>query len=92
MRCSLAIICFVYKTYNYGKGLIVGILKISDQLHDEIRSSSRAMSRSINAQAEFWIRVGRLCELNPQHTYAEILQQFLMPAQSLNSERPETEQ
>ncbi|MFG1489483.1 hypothetical protein ABMA58_09555, partial [Oceanospirillum sp. HFRX-1_2] len=35
----------------------MGIVKISDELHDEVRKASSAMVRSINAQAEFWIKV-----------------------------------
>ncbi|MGB0503960.1 MAG: ParD-like family protein, partial [Thalassolituus sp.] len=41
----------------------MGIVKISDELHDEIRTSSAVMSRSINAQAEFWMKIGMLSEL-----------------------------
>ncbi|WP_341503142.1 ParD-like family protein [Gallaecimonas sp. GXIMD4217] len=59
----------------------MGILKISDQLHDEVRSASRALSRSINAQAEHWIRLGRLCELNPTLTGVELMHQLLAAAQ-----------
>lgn len=44
------------------------------------------MSRSINAQAEFWIRLGRLCELNPELTYNDILQQYLLPAVAPDAE------
>lgn len=36
----------------------MGIVKISDLLHDDIRDASKAMSRSVNAQAEYWIRLG----------------------------------
>ncbi|WP_027015051.1 ParD-like family protein [Comamonas composti] len=50
----------------------MGIVKISDDLHDQIRLSSTALSRSINAQAEHWLRVGRLAELHPQLDYAGI--------------------
>lgn len=57
---------------------ILGIVKISEELHEEIRSTSHVMSRSINAQAEFWIKVGRLSELNPDKTFNEIIQQELM--------------
>ncbi|GAA6138562.1 hypothetical protein NBRC116583_23090 [Arenicella sp. 4NH20-0111] len=59
----------------------MGILKISDLLHDEIRHSSKAMSRSINAQAEFWIKVGRLSELNPTLTYQDIVHQYFLTAE-----------
>ena len=51
----------------------MGIIKISDALHDDIRKSCQVMSRSINAQAEFWIKMGRLAELNPTLTFAEII-------------------
>ena len=43
----------------------MGIVKISDQLHDQIRLSSAALGRSINAQAEHWLRVGQLAEHHP---------------------------
>ena len=58
----------------------MGIIKISDELHDDIRKSSTVMSRSINAQAEFWIKMGRLAELNPSHTFSELLAQELANA------------
>lgn len=55
----------------------MGIVKISDQLNEELRKSSQVMSRSINAQAEFWIKTGMLAELNPQLSYSQIIQQQL---------------
>ncbi len=55
----------------------MGIVKISEQLHEEIRKSSSVMSRSINSQAEFWMKMGMLAELNPNLTYGEIIQQQL---------------
>ena len=55
----------------------MGIVKISEVLHEEIRKSSSVMSRSINSQAEFWMKMGMLAELNPNLTYAEIIQQQL---------------
>lgn len=55
----------------------MGIVKISDILHEEIRKSSNVMSRSINSQAEFWIKMGMLAELNPTLTFNEIIQQQL---------------
>ena len=56
----------------------MGIVKISDGLHEEIRKSSSVMSRSINSQAEFWIKIGMLTELNPTLTYHEIIQKQLI--------------
>ncbi|MDP5056322.1 MAG: ParD-like family protein [Marinomonas hwangdonensis] len=63
----------------------MGIIKISDELHDDIRKSCHVMSRSINAQAEFWIKMGRLAELNPTLTFSELIANELANA---NSETP----
>ncbi|MBA4502668.1 ParD-like family protein [Marinobacterium marinum] len=52
----------------------MGIVKISDELHEEVRKASGVMSRSINSQAEFWIKIGMQAELNPQLTFQELIQ------------------
>ena len=54
---------------------IMGIVKISDELHQEVRKNSAVMERSINSQAEFWIKIGRLAEQNPTLTYEQIIEQ-----------------
>jgi hypothetical protein len=51
----------------------VGIVKINDELHEEIRKASSVMVRSINAQAEYWIKVGMLAEANPTMTFSDIM-------------------
>ncbi len=50
----------------------MGIVKISDLLHDDIRDASKAMSRSVNAQAEYWIRLGMMSELYPNLTISKL--------------------
>jgi hypothetical protein len=55
----------------------MGIVKISDELHEEIRKASATMVRSINSQAEFWIKVGMLAETNPGMSYQQILKREL---------------
>lgn len=50
----------------------MGLVKISEQMHANIRSASAALSRSINAQAEHWMRVGMLAELHPTLDYSQI--------------------
>lgn len=55
----------------------MGIVKISEDMHEEIRGASNAMSRSINAQAEHWIKIGMLAELNPNLSYAQLSQKLL---------------
>jgi hypothetical protein len=47
----------------------MGIVKISDLMHDNLRDASDALSRSINAQAEHWLRVGMLSELHPELSF-----------------------
>ncbi|TBR42738.1 hypothetical protein CBF23_006040 [Marinomonas agarivorans] len=55
----------------------MGIVKISDPLHEEVRKSSNVMSRSMNAQAEFWLKMGMLAERNPQLTFHQIIEREL---------------
>lgn len=58
----------------------MGIVKIGDDLHEELRKSSSVMCRSINAQAEFWMKVGMLAEANPTLPFTEIMAQQLRNA------------
>ena len=51
----------------------MGIVKIDDELHEEIRRASTVMCRSINAQAEFWMKIGMLAEANPTLTFNDIV-------------------
>ncbi|RZJ43109.1 MAG: hypothetical protein EON87_12965 [Brevundimonas sp.] len=51
----------------------MGLVKIDDQLHEDVRRASSVMCRSINAQAEFWIKIGRLAEANPTLTFNDIV-------------------
>ncbi len=53
----------------------MGIVKINDELHEDIRRTSTVMVRSINAQAEYWIKIGKLAEDNPNKTFVEIMQE-----------------
>jgi len=64
----------------------VGIVKISDNLHDEVRKTSAVMERSINSQAEFWMKVGRIAEQNPKLTYEQIIERE-MRSQNVESVR-----
>lgn len=54
--------------------LLMGIVKISDLMHENLRVAGSALSRSINAQAEHWMRVGMLTELYPELNHREICQ------------------
>ncbi|CDT33682.1 conserved hypothetical protein [Vibrio coralliirubri] len=63
----------------------MGIVKISENLHEEIRKASGAMHRSINSQAEFWIKVGMMAELYPNLTYNQLISE-LMSSASVSAE------
>lgn len=58
----------------------MGIVKINDQLHEDIRRASNVMVRSINAQAEYWIKIGMLAETNPTMTFSEIMREQMKQA------------
>lgn len=51
----------------------MGIVNIDDELHDQLRRACTVSHRSINAQANFWIKVGMLCELHPEMSYQDIV-------------------
>ena len=51
----------------------MGIVKIEDSLHEEARRASAVMCRSINAQAEFWMKIGMLAETDIVEAVAERL-------------------
>ena len=55
----------------------MGIVKISDQMHENLRMAGSALSRSINAQAEHWMRVGMLAEMHPELDHREICQMLV---------------
>ncbi|MDI2595206.1 ParD-like family protein [Pseudomonas sp. N3-W] len=50
----------------------MGIVKISEHMHENLRIASDALSRSINAQAEHWMRIGMLAELHPGLNHNDI--------------------
>jgi predicted protein tyrosine phosphatase len=51
----------------------MGIVKIDDALHEEARRASTVMCRSINAQAEFWMKIGMLAEAHPTLSFNDIV-------------------
>tara|TARA_R100001039_G_scaffold39070_1_gene43557 strand:- start:1730 stop:1981 length:252 start_codon:yes stop_codon:yes gene_type:complete len=70
-------IWYVFVSYI---GDVMGIVKINDQLHEDIRKASSVMVRSINAQAEYWIKVGMLAEANPGMTFSDIMREQMKQA------------
>jgi len=66
---------------NVYQGQAMGIVKIDDELHGEIRKASSVMVRSINAQAEYWIKIGMLAETNPSMSFTEIMREQMKLAE-----------
>lgn len=58
----------------------MGIVKINDALHEEARRACTVMCRSINAQAEFWMKIGMLAETNPTLSFNDIVAMQLAAA------------
>lgn len=59
----------------------MGIVKIDGELHEEARRASTIMCRSINAQAEFWMKIGMLAEANPALSFNDIVKMQFEAAQ-----------
>ena len=55
----------------------MGIVKISEDMHEHLRVASDALSRSINAQAEHWMRIGMLAELHPDLDHSDICRMLI---------------
>lgn len=55
----------------------MGIVKVSNEIHEELRKASKSFDRSLNGQAEHWLKVGLIAEINPKLCYQEILELLL---------------
>ena len=60
----------------------MGIVKISEGMHENLRVASDALSRSINAQAEHWLRIGMLSELHPHLDHSDICRLLIRAEQA----------
>jgi hypothetical protein len=68
----------------------MGIVKISDLMHENLRVAGSALSRSINAQAEHWMRVGMLTEMHPELDHREVCQLLIRAELAGGLDRPGT--
>jgi hypothetical protein len=59
-------------------------IKISDSLISEARVYSKVNHRSLTGQIEFWAKIGKCSEENPDLTYAQI-KEMLLGLEELNS-------
>jgi hypothetical protein len=56
----------------------MGIVRLSDEIHDQLRKASKVFDRSLNAQAEHWIKIGMLSEFHPKMDYDELRKQLFL--------------
>jgi len=59
----------------------MGIVKIDDEIHEEARRACTVMRRSINAQAEYWMKIGMLAEANPTLSFNDLVKMQFEVAQ-----------
>jgi hypothetical protein len=50
----------------------MGIVRLSDEVHDQLRKAAKVFDRSLNSQAEHWIKIGMLSEFQPTKDYEQI--------------------
>jgi len=61
-------------------------IKISDELLLDARIHSKVNNRSLTAQIEFWAKIGKCSEDNPDLTYDQI-KEILLGLEELNAGR-----
>jgi plasmid stability protein len=64
----------------------MGIVKVSDEIHEQLRIASKALDRSLNSQAEHWLKIGMLSEIYRNKTYEE-LRNILFEQEDLTLEK-----
>jgi hypothetical protein len=53
----------------YKKAKIATTIKLSDELVNDARRYGEAYSRSVPKQIEYWSKIGKIAEQNPDLTY-----------------------
>ena len=82
-RAYLKQYTFHSKTYTVR---FMGIVKVSDDIHEQLRIASKVFDRSLNAQAEHWLKIGMLSEVLGNKNYSEI-RDFLFQNDELTLEK-----
>ena len=55
-------------------------VKLSDNIINEAKIRSKAFNRSVAGQIEYWAKIGRIAEENPDLTY-ELIKKILLAQQ-----------
>lgn len=59
-------------------------IKISDQLVSEAKIQSKVENRSLTGQIEYWARIGKIAEQNPDIPYT-LIKEILIGMEELDS-------
>jgi hypothetical protein len=67
------------------RGIFMGsAIRISDLLVKEAKIRSRVENRSLTGQIEYWAKIGKMAEENPDLPYS-LLREILIGVEQLNS-------
>ena len=57
-------------------------VKLSDDIVAEAKTMSRALNRSVAGQIEYWAKIGKIAEANPDLTYDFIKKMLIAKQES----------
>jgi hypothetical protein len=63
-------------------------VKLSDSIVSDAQVISKALNRSVAGQIEYWAKIGKIAEENPDLTY-EFIKNILIAQQEVKSEKLE---
>lgn len=67
------------------KGNIMAVsVKLSDEIVSDAKTISRALNRSVAGQIEYWAKIGKIAEENPDLTY-DFIKKLLIAKQEAES-------
>jgi hypothetical protein len=76
-----------YIVASIKNGSFMGIaIRISDLLVKEARIQSKVKSRSITGQIEYWAKIGKIAEENPDLSY-NLIKELLIGIEQLDSDK-----
>ena len=64
---------YLFYIWFYQLRFHVGIVKISDELHEYLRRDEHSDVALYQSQAEFWIKIGMQAEMNPDKTFTMLV-------------------
>lgn len=63
-------------------------MKLSEEIISDAKTSSRVFNRSVSGQIEYWAKIGKIAEENPDLTY-EMIKDILISLQEVEEGKVE---